>query len=244
MRVDDPLHRQIVVAHDLEDALVLAAGIDDHRLLGVGAGEHRAVALERADRECLEEHHQGWVAWKEPVSTVARVCPLRDNTRLERVPVIFAATSVKVMVPPLTTEASSFVGAGVGDAAAEVEDDRSVGARRVRGAGRDRALLPLDAEAAQVLGAGERRADGEHGAERGQQAGHARDVGQLVAVDDGAVGERAVRLDEVEAGVARAAERRHERQREPGEDGGAHARKNLQSCGPLVDGARGQPVVK
>ena len=80
------LHRQIVVAHDLEDALMLAAGIDDDRLFGVGAGEHRAVALERADGECLEEHHQGWVAWNEPQSTVTMTWPPRESTRLEKVP--------------------------------------------------------------------------------------------------------------------------------------------------------------
>ena len=73
VRVDDPLHRQIVVAHDLEDALMLAARIDDDRLLGVGAREHRAVALARADGKCLEEQHQGLVAWKDPASTVTRV---------------------------------------------------------------------------------------------------------------------------------------------------------------------------
>ena len=106
VRVDDPFHRQIVVAHDLEDALMLAARIDDDRLLGVGAGEHRAVALERADGECLEEQHQGLVAWNEPVSTVAMVCPFRDSTRLDKLPVIFAATCVKVIVPPSTTDAS------------------------------------------------------------------------------------------------------------------------------------------
>ena len=75
----------------------------------------------------------------------------------------------------------------------------------------------------------------------GSRLGTTRRLRQVVAVDGGAVGERAVHLDEIEAGVARAGGGGRERQ---GKTNGAHRAKNLRSSGPVVDGACGKAVVK